>query len=245
MSARPGADVPSLTQRIRTDIEQKIMSGVWKPGDRIPVEHVLAAQYGCARMTVTRATEALAEAGLIVRRKRVGSFVAKPRLESAILDIPDIQANVAARGKVYGLHLLDRHRRRPSSGDESRHWTGEGELLQLDCLHLADGEPFALEQRLINLAVVPEAADVDFSAISPGSWLLGHVPWTEAEHRISARAADGPTADIMKIDRGASCLVLERQTWRGEAHVTWVRQIFPGDSYDLVARFTPKADGRN
>ena len=38
---------------------------------------------------------------------------------------------------------------------------------------------------------------------------------------------------------GTACLVIDRQTWRGEQPITWVRQMFLGDAYDLVARFAP------
>src|SRR5690606_17143242 len=161
---------------------------------------------------VTRAMEALAEAGLIVRRKRAGSFVAQPRVQSAILDIPDIQADVTARGKSYGYRPLARSRTE--------------EELEIDCLHLADGRPFALEHRLITLIAVPEAAYADFSTMPPGPWLIGHVPWTEAEHRISAAPADTRAASLLGIDRHAACLVLERRTWRGDVHITRVRQTF-------------------
>ena len=50
--------------------------------------------------------------------------------------------------------------------------------------------PFAVEDRLIDLSSVPDAATADFSREPPGSWLLHHVPWTEAEHTISAVVAD-------------------------------------------------------
>jgi GntR family histidine utilization transcriptional repressor len=30
-----------------------------------------------------------------------------------------------------------------------------------------------------------------------------------------------------------------RRTWRASEPVTWVRQLFPGEAYDLVARFGP------
>jgi len=43
-----------LHQRIRTDIEAKILSGAWGPGFRLPFEHELMTEYGCARMTVNR-----------------------------------------------------------------------------------------------------------------------------------------------------------------------------------------------
>ncbi|MDB5457015.1 MAG: hutC, partial [Caulobacter sp.] len=116
---------------------------------------------------------------------------------------------------------------------------GAGDLLALRVLHLSDNRPFALEDRLINLTAVPEAASVDFAVTPPGTWLLGHVPWTEAEHRITAVNAELEITDLLALEAGAACLSLERRTWRGEEHITYVRQTFPGDAYDLIARFGP------
>ena len=65
-----------------------------------------------------------------------------------------------------------------------------GKVMAIPCRHSADGVPFAIEDRLIDLDAVPEAATADFAIEPPGSWLLHHVPWTEAEHSISAIVAD-------------------------------------------------------
>lgn len=236
------AEPATLHERIRAEIEDRILTGAWKPGHRIPYEHELTVQFGCARMTVNKAIASLVDAGLIVRRRRVGSFVAQPRIHSAVLDIPDIQAEIAGRGATYGLKLLSRRRRRPARGQpEELKLAGGGDLLAVRCLHLADGQPFALEDRQISLAAVPEAEAADFGAVPPGTWLLDHVPWTEAEHRIAAVNADGETARLLTIEEGTACLALERRTWRGDRHITHVRQLFPGESYDLIARFTPRA----
>ncbi|WP_374468867.1 histidine utilization repressor [Phenylobacterium sp.] len=235
-----GDAAPTLHQRIRGDIEGRILTGAWRPGHRVPSEHELMAEYGCSRMTVNKALSSLAEAGLIVRRRRAGSFVARPHLQSVVLEIPDIQAEVSRRGLAYGYRLLGRRGRAPRRGDaDEAALAGGGRLLELDCLHLAGGRPFALEHRLIAVAAAPEAAEADFSEISPGAWLLGHVPWTEAEHRITAVNATEAEAELLGLDPAAACLVLERRTWRGGERITNVRQLFPGDAYDLVARFAP------
>ena len=112
-------------------------------------------------------------------------------------------------------------------------------MLALTCLHRAGGQPFALEERLINLASTPEAEAVDFATTAPGTWLLGFVPWTEAEHRISAINVSRAMAKTLAIDPTAACLSLERRTWRGGDRITQVRLTFPGEAYDLVARFAP------
>ena len=225
----------TLSQRIRGEIEDLVRSGAWAPGRKVPSELELMAQFGCSRMTVNKAMSALADEGLIVRRRRAGSFVARPRVHSTVLDIPDIQAEIVARGEAYRFDLLDRRRREARAEEAAL----AGDLLALRGLHVAGDRPFALEDRLMSLAAVPEAADLDFTDESPGAWLLHHVPWTEAENRISAVGASGEEARLLALDEGAALLAVERRTWRAGEPVTWVRQLFPGEAYDLVARFGP------
>lgn len=230
----------TLHQRIRSEIEKQILSGAWRPGDRIPFEHELMAQYGCSRMTVNKAITELASLGLVVRRRRAGSFVAQPPIHSAVLDIPDIQAEILQRGEVYSYSLLRRTVRKAARSKlEEIDLAGGGQLVALECLHSAGARPFAYEERLISATAVPDALDTDFAITPPGTWLLDHVPWTEAEHRISAVAAGAEAARRLDIPVGTACLQLERRTWRDNIGVTLVRQVFPGYSYDLVASFTP------
>lgn len=238
--ARRGA--PTLNQRIRRDIEDRIRSGTWPPGHRIPFEHELMAEYDCSRMTVNKVLSMLADSGMIVRRRRAGSFVSMPHphIESVALAIPDIPLEVASRGWGYSFRLISRRvrpARKTVPGEPEL--AGGGSLLVLQGLHLADGRPLALEDRLISLLGVPAAREKRFTSTPPGSWLLQHVPWTRATHRISAVNADEGEADLLQVDAGAACLVLERRTWRGEQPITWVRQSFLGNVYDLVAKFEP------
>lgn len=232
----------ALHTRIRTEIAERIRSGAWPPGHKVPSEHELMVEYGCSRMTVNKALAPLAEQGLIVRRRKAGSFVARPRIHSVVLDIPDIAAEVTDRGEPYGYELLARNVRAAGADDiDALGLEGPAKVvLALTCLHRASGRPFALEERLVDLSSVPEAAEVDFRGTPPGGWLLGHVPWTEAEHRISAANPSAAAAKRLGIAPTAACLVLERRTWRGADRITFVRLTFPGDAYDLVARFAPQ-----
>lgn len=116
---------------------------------------------------------------------------------------------------------------------------GAGPLLSLEGVHHADGVPLATEQRLISLSAVPETGAVDFVGASPGAWLLKHVPWTQAETRIAAVAADRDTAAALNLPSGSPCLLIERRTWRGDDGITLVRQHFVGSAYDLIATFGP------
>ena len=225
-----------LHERIRSEIEAAILSGSLGAGARLPTEAELMQQYGCARMTVSKALSALAAAGLIDRRKRAGSFVARPRVHSMVLDVPDLEQEVSERGQVYGFTLIDRAIRAPVDAEE-RQLAGAGELLAIKGVHLADAVPLAWEYRLVSLAAVPDIAAVRFEGTSPGAWLLRHVPWTQAETRVAAVGANRTVARRLRIALGTPCLSVERRTWRGAEGVTLVRQQFVGAAYDLIARF--------
>ena len=232
------ADTPTLYKQIRLDIERRILTGEWPPGHRIPFEHELMARYRCSRMTVSKALSELAQADLIERRRRAGTFVRRPKFLSAVLKIPDIRAEITALGRSYGYKLIKSSRRAANATDRTRLGVGKtGKVIAIACRHSADDVPFAIEDRLIDLDAVPEAATADFATEPPGSWLLHHVPWTEAEHAISAISADDEAAAALDIAIGAPCLVIDRHTWRSARPLTAVRLIYPGESHKLVARF--------
>ncbi len=158
----------SLHDRILGDIEANIITGRWPPGHKIPSEQQLTADYGCSRMTVNKVLTQLARAGLVLRRRKTGSIVLAQQSQSAILDIYDIRDEVAASGRRHAYRILSVSREK-AGRDRAKTLalSADAPLLVVRCLHLASGKPFCLEERLINLTAVPEAADADFTATSP------------------------------------------------------------------------------
>ncbi len=114
---------------------------------------------------------------MIVRRKRFGSFVARPRIHSVLLDIPDIQAEIQKRGEPYDYELLLRKVRAAHRRDASElGLTASGEVIELRCLHKGSGRAFALEERVICLTSVPQARDAAFDEIPPAPGCLSGFP---------------------------------------------------------------------
>lgn len=231
-------DTPSVSERIRLDLERQILSGGLKPDDRIPLERELMEMYDCSRMTVNKAVSELVSRGLIVRRKRAGSFVAHPPSDSTILDIPDIRLDLERKGYAYGYELLLRSVRAAKGAEEAALAGKGGRLVELRGVHRADGQPFGYERRLVSLAAVPEIKAEDFAETPPGTWLLAHVPWSQAEHQIFAVGADAGIAAHLDISEGTPCLMLERRTWANGAPVTHVWQTFPGDRHSFIGALT-------
>lgn len=230
-----------LSARIRNDIEQRILSGEWAPGRRIPIERELMDTYGCARMTVNKALSALAASGLIERRRRAGSFVSQPLSQSAVIEISDVRAEVEAIGQVYALEILFRQQRRSTLADMKRlDVEAPRPVLAILCRHFSGRRVHAFEDRLIDLVSVPDAANIAFENDPPGTWLREHVPWSEAENRISALNADVALSKHLKVKEGSACLQVERSTWRGKQPITAVRMFYPGETYRMIAHFSPK-----
>jgi GntR family histidine utilization transcriptional repressor len=178
-------------------------------------------------MTVAKAVGKLVAAGYLERNRRAGTVVRRPGLQSGVSQIADIGHEIERRGQHYSYRCLRQR------ADHARL------RLDIQCLHLADGQPIAFEDRLINLRSVHEADHVDFAHVPPGRWLIENVAWNAAQNRVSAAAATPEIATLLSLPAGAACLVIERETYLMDEQITRVRQVFRGDAYSLVSRFTP------
>ncbi|QWF84302.1 GntR family transcriptional regulator [Amycolatopsis sp. CA-230715] len=93
-------DLPRYEQ-IKQEFEEKIHTGSLAPGARLPTETELRGQYGVSRATAQRVLNDLATAGLAVRRRRHGTFVADV---TPTLNLLTFAAPEAARKGVPGRH---------------------------------------------------------------------------------------------------------------------------------------------
>ena len=76
------------TSRSRPSSRPHISAGTWKPGDPVPSEAALAAQFGISRMTVNRALRELTAEGLVTRVQGSGTRVAELHRISSAPDDP-------------------------------------------------------------------------------------------------------------------------------------------------------------
>lgn len=215
-------------QQVRDEALARIRSRDWPPGERIPDEAALAQELGCARATVNRALRDLAEAGLLERRRRGGTRVPLVPVRKATFSISIIRHDIESRGQTPGYQLL--HDRISAPPDWVLHATPDAapqpeKLRHVMALHLADDQPFCLEDRWL---AVPEAAGVSFEDQSPNEWLVRNIPFSQGGLNLMAASADTQTAKHLGCDAGQALLVLERTTF-GAALITAVRLTYaPG-----------------
>ena len=221
---------------VKHHVLEKIRTGIWPPGTLVPKEQELADEFGCARMTVHRALRELAGEGLVERRRRSGTRVALHTTRSAPFEILRIDREVERHGATYRYRRLSRRILRPSDAVAARLGIPPTqETLRVDCLHFASDVPFQLEERWINLDVVPDAQTQSFLDTPANVWLLGRTPWSDIEHVISAQTASARIAGRLELDPGDALLIVERKTWLDARVITYVRMLHPGRFYRLRA----------
>ncbi len=229
--------------RIISALRHSIVDGSMAPGHQLPKETELAAQHGVSRMTMNKVLTQLTSEGYLVRRKRSGTFVARPRGQAAVMEINDIEQEVAELGYGYAWRLNAIATRALTDAERSLldmpSTAGERKLV-IEGVHLARGEPFCLELRAINLEAVPDAAEQDFSRVVPGQWLLRTMPFSAANHRVRAINVAERDARQLGVTVGTACMEILRKTRIEQAWVTHVRLLYPGALHQLVADFAPR-----
>jgi GntR family histidine utilization transcriptional repressor len=212
---------------VREEVLRRIAHEDWRPGDAIPNEADLAAELGCARATVNRALRSLSDDGLLERRRKGGTRIARHPVGKATVRIPIVRMEIEERGARYGYRLLDRRMERAPDALRPRFGPhGEGDLLHVIAIHLADERPYALEDRWIVPETVPDALDQSFEVLGANEWLVRHLPLTRAQSEFFAiNATDRETA-ALGASSGEALIVHRRMTWLAERPITLVEMTF-------------------
>lgn len=215
---------------VQSAILDRIHDGTWLPGDRIPGEEALAEEFGCSRTTMNRALRALAEDGVVERRRRAGTRVSSAPVRQARLAIPLVRNEIEARGAAYGYRLLRRQTRRPPRDVTARlGLPAETRLMRIVSVHLADDRPHMVEHRWINMAAVPSVVEAPLDTVSANEWLVQEVPFSSGEIAFGASAASREESAGLGVDPGAPVFIIERTTWMKSTPITTVRMAYPAD----------------
>ncbi|MBN2376256.1 MAG: GntR family transcriptional regulator [Sedimentisphaerales bacterium] len=141
-------DQPAYRQ-VAEHIAQEIEAGVLSPASKIPSERVIAHKYGISRMTARGTVNKLVQMGLIVRRKRIGAFVAQPKIRFDLSSRAGLheqlhKAGIEPSSKLISAKKIPAGKMNPEIS-EALGLSKKAYIFHLIRLRLADGEAIAVE----------------------------------------------------------------------------------------------------
>lgn len=78
-------NTPRLSDAIAAELEQRILEGSWKTGDRLPAERELSAQLGVSRASLREGIQKLVSRGLLSSQQGGGTYVTD-RLDAGFME---------------------------------------------------------------------------------------------------------------------------------------------------------------
>lgn len=216
----------------------RVRNGEWVEGDRVPSETELCEQFGVARMTVSRALNALVAEQVLNRVKGSGTYVAPTRYQSTLVEIRNIADEIAARGHKHSAQVLALEGIDASDELAAVMDVAPGcPLFHSRILHLENGVPLQLEERWVAPEVAPDYLQQDFAALTPTHYLMRVAPLERVSYAIEARQPDAAIRRQLAMVAHEPCLLLSRRTWSQGRIATAARLWHPGSRQQFTGQF--------
>ena len=157
---------PSYKRIVRL-LDEKIQSGEYKPGDKLPPERDLCEIFGVSRITARQALAELAQRKLVVRHQGQGTFVTRPGVESSLLGFFSISAALKADGRLVSTRVLSSELSLPDKAEAVALGVElDAPVLRVVRVRFVDGDPYALETSTLLSSRFPGLERYDFGVRS-------------------------------------------------------------------------------
>ncbi len=236
---RSGASAEPRYAAIKQFIQRGISTGALKPGDRVPSEAELVEQFKVSRMTANRALRELQDAGTVVRRAGVGSFISEPTPLGQMIEIRNIAEEIRARGHEYHALVVQNVGCKANRRSAPLLSVAAGtRIFHSVIVHHEAGIPIQLEERFVLASAAPDYGAMDFTRTTPNEYLTRTAPLEKVEHRVRATMPDARTRDLLKLNSDEPVLSMTRRTWSRARLVSHAVLTHPGSRFELSASFS-------
>ena len=233
----PGMVVLDPDKAKHEQVRRRLIDAIVKmnPGDRLPPERDLAAQFGVSRMTLRQAISSLASAGYVSRLQGAGTFVAD-RTISKNTELTGFSEDMAARGFTASSRLLAvSHRPAGASLGQELILSPADMIYHIERVRMADGIPMCLETIDLPAHLVP---DLDTQPLEQSLYeILAStygIKLFEADQIITPTVVDRDQAELLQVPIHSPALIVKRLGYdKKRRPVERAISIYRGDRYDI------------
>jgi GntR family transcriptional regulator len=236
----PHPKAQPLFHVLTRQIAEKIESGEFPAGDRLPSERWFGDTFNVSRTTVRRAIDELVQAGSI--EARGNAMFVSPNAGGAVGQntISSLTDMARARGLTPSARVL-RAKLRSATFDEAETFkiAPGADMFDLLRLRYLDGSPISIDHDRVPFKLLPKALQIDFKTASFFASLTdaGHPP-VLANLQIEARNPSKEETDLLKLPKQTPVLVAnERATGKDGRLITLGTTVYRSDRHRFLATF--------
>lgn len=208
----PDDDIPKYERAYRAILD-RVKSGRYPVGARIPTEVELSSQFNVSRVTMRRALDILVRDGYVESKQGSGYTVLtqSPSSDTCLTSFTDtmLRAGREPTSRLLSIEQLD------SSAGEVEDLPEDMRrepVTRVKRLRLVDGTPRMLVMTYAPTRLMQDAGAKDFPESGPGQSILRilserfNLNWSAACEDISPVAADAKMAEIFNVEPGCPLL---------------------------------------
>ncbi|MBX9589887.1 MAG: GntR family transcriptional regulator [Hyphomonadaceae bacterium] len=207
-----GRDKRPLYARVHAELVERIRSGQWKPGEHIPNEFEIAAEFRVSQGTARKAIGALAAENLVVRRQGRGTFVFEHTPSDVLFRFFNIFEDSGAR--IVPVSRSTRWVRGKASPAERKtlRLARGARVVRVDRIRTRGSKPFITETVVLPEAIFPGLADL---SDIPDTFYdifqkIYGVLVTRTDERITAATAHKTAAKDLGVSVGTPLIKIDR-----------------------------------
>ncbi|MCI8836901.1 MAG: GntR family transcriptional regulator [Hungatella sp.] len=228
-----------LYYQIKRIILNDLSSGKLKEGDALPTETEFCDSLQVSRPTVRQALNELVAEGVLMRRKKSGTFVAQPKIELPVnLSVEDLKRHIENTGRDCKVEILDFCV--IDGADEVNNKLRlhmKEDLIYLKRMWLAGGTPVAYTAAYLAAGRFGAMMDSDFTDINLPDYLECHfgLHVTKRETRVDSTLASKFDLELLQINRTrASLLCVNEVAKAGDEPVFCSVTRYRGDKVSMA-----------
>ncbi|MBF6036213.1 GntR family transcriptional regulator [Pseudomonas sp. P155] len=203
-----------LYQRLRDQLAEQIAKNRWRPGEAIPTEAALSAEYQLSTGTVRKAIDALVSEGILERQQGRGTFIRRAQFQSSLFRFFRFQTVSGERQVPESRILSIEPVAAPSAVAQALGLPADAPVIRIVRVRLLDVKPVLAEEIWLPRQRFQALLEIDLSREGPLLYpiyeeVCGQVV-ASAEETLTAESVNDVHARLLQVAVNSPVIVIER-----------------------------------
>lgn len=214
-------------------ILNKIKSGEWKNGEKIPAERMMCNEYNISRTTVREALRNLEIEGYVIRKQGSGNYVCLKPIQKKLVKLYTLREMFYEQGIKHDVIFVSFDIGRCDQEVSNRLGIAiNEEIIKMIRVFLAAEIPYTIEYTYLPLAFFPDITKkmIAENGLYNALEKYGHKP-TSAEETIQAVDVQPDQKLLLKLPDNILAIEINRVTYSGKKIIEYTKNIIRNDYF--------------